>query len=145
MTKIFVFCIALVCLVLPGVSTAGSLIDNYDGTVTDSGTHLMWQQGERGFMDWEAALTTCETSTLAGNTDWRLPNHKELLSLVDDTRVSPSINIVKFPDTMFGHYLSSTTNAGDTTYSIGVNFSYGLSMLCLKTNSFYVRCVRGGQ
>ncbi len=69
MTKVFVICMAFVCMALPGVSMAGDLTDNGNGTVTDSGTHLVWQQGESGTMTWETALTYCEGLSLAGNTD----------------------------------------------------------------------------
>lgn len=61
--------------------------DQGDGTVTDYATGLMWAQMDSGVgMDWEAALLYAETSELAGHTDWRLPNAKELQSLVDYTR-----------------------------------------------------------
>ena len=64
--------------------------DNGDGTVTDHATGLMWQQTDSGSgMDWEAALAYAESATTAGYDDWRLPNVKELQSIVDYTR-SPS-------------------------------------------------------
>jgi hypothetical protein len=63
---------------------------NGDGTVTDHATGLMWAQADSGTgMDWETSLNYAETNTLAGYTDWRLPNAKELQSLLDYTR-SPS-------------------------------------------------------
>lgn len=63
---------------------------NGDGTVTDNATGLMWQQADSGIgMDWEAALAYAENSTLAGYDDWRLPNVRELQSIVDYTH-SPS-------------------------------------------------------
>ena len=64
--------------------------DNSDGTVTDHSTGLMWQQADSGSgMDWEDALTYAENLTEGGYDDWRLPNIKELQSIVDYTR-SPS-------------------------------------------------------
>ncbi len=63
---------------------------NGDGTVTDHATGLMWQQADSGVgMDWEEALAYAENSTLAGYDDWRLPNVRELQSIVDYTH-SPS-------------------------------------------------------
>ncbi|MEM9142202.1 MAG: DUF1566 domain-containing protein, partial [Bacteroidota bacterium] len=61
-----------------------SFIDNGDGTVTDTATDLMWSQkdSEKG-MNWETALVYAEKSKTAGYTDWRLPNVKELQSIVD--------------------------------------------------------------
>ncbi len=73
-------------------------IDNGDGTITDNATGLMWQQSDDGASrDWENALSYAENLTLAGNSDWRLPNAKELQSIVDYTRSpqttsSPAIN-----------------------------------------------------
>lgn len=61
--------------------------DNGDGTVTDRATGLMWQQGDSGDThDWQGALAYAEGLTLAGHDDWRLPNAKELQSVVDYTR-----------------------------------------------------------
>ncbi|THB65758.1 MAG: DUF1566 domain-containing protein [Desulfovibrio sp.] len=68
-------------------------VDNGDGTVTDQASGLMWMQvdsgdmeGADGAMDWEEALEWAEASEYAGHTDWRLPNVKELQSIVDYTR-----------------------------------------------------------
>ncbi len=59
-------------------------IDNGDQTITDKATGLMWskQDSKKGF-DWKNALMYAENSELAGYTDWRLPNVKELQGLVD--------------------------------------------------------------
>lgn len=65
--------------------------DNGDGTVTDYATGLIWQQADSGSgMIWEDALDYCESLSLAGGTDWRLPNAKELQSIVDYSR-APSL------------------------------------------------------
>lgn len=58
--------------------------DNLDGTITDSSTGLMWAQADNeGGINWEDALILAENSDLSGYTDWRLPNVKELQSIVD--------------------------------------------------------------
>lgn len=145
MTKVFLICTAFLYMVLPGVCAAGSLTDNGNGTVTDSGTILMWQQGESSTMTWEAALTYCEGLSLAGYTDWRLPNRKELLSLVDYSTDSPSINTTFFPGTSSSDYWSSTTSAYQPSSAWSVKFYQGDSIYYLKTYSYYARCVRGGQ
>ena len=65
-------------------------VDNGDGTVIDRATGLMWQKADSGSgMDWQNALAYAENLELAGYDDWRLPNVKELQSIVDYTR-SPS-------------------------------------------------------
>jgi hypothetical protein len=59
-------------------------VDNGDGTVTDLASGLMWQQSDSGSgMRWEDALAYAEGLSLAGHDDWRLPNAKELQSIVD--------------------------------------------------------------
>ena len=61
--------------------------DNGDGTVTDRATGLTWQKADSGKpMSWKEALAYAQALTLAGRSDWRLPNAKELQSLVDYTR-----------------------------------------------------------
>ncbi len=127
-----------------GVSTTQSLTNNGNGTVTDSSTHLMWQQGEDVTVTWVAALTYCEGSTLAGYTDWRLPNHRELLSLVDDTSTNPSINTTMFPGAFTQPYWSSTTMSSYTWDAMHVNFVRGYTNGYDKTTAFHARCVRGG-
>ncbi len=65
-----------------------------DGTVADHNTGLVWMQrdsgslagSEGGALDWAGSLAWCEDSTEAGHDDWRLPDVKELQSLVDYAR-----------------------------------------------------------
>ena len=63
------------------------LVDNGDGTITDEATGMMWSQADSGEgMDWEAALAYAQIQNDAnylGYSDWRLPNVKELQSIVD--------------------------------------------------------------
>ncbi|CAA6604172.1 conserved exported hypothetical protein [Rhodospirillaceae bacterium LM-1] len=64
--------------------------DNGDGTIADLATGLTWTKSDSGRgLDWGQALAYCESLFLAGHDDWRLPNAKELHSIVDYTR-SPS-------------------------------------------------------
>jgi len=64
--------------------------DNGDGTITDSATGLMWSRTDSGAgLNWEDALAWIEqknVETHLGHDDWRLPNAKELQSIVDYTR-----------------------------------------------------------
>ena len=60
--------------------------DNGDGTITDSSTGLMWMKDDSGTtMNWSAALDYAEDLDFATYADWRLPNAKELQSIVDYT------------------------------------------------------------
>jgi len=61
--------------------------DNGDGTVTDHATGLMWMRADSGkAMNWEKVLEYAEDLEFAGYDDWRLPNVKELQSIVDYSR-----------------------------------------------------------
>ncbi len=58
-------------------------VDNGDGTITDSVTRLMWQKGENGRMSWFEALEACRKLNVGGYSDWRLPNIKELNTILN--------------------------------------------------------------
>ncbi len=65
-------------------------VDNYDGTISDLATGLTWQQGDSEIgVNWESSLNYCVDLDLGGYEDWRLPDIKELQSILDYTR-SPS-------------------------------------------------------
>jgi hypothetical protein len=81
-----------------------------DGTVIDSRTGLMWTQcplgqtlsnsacaGTPSLYTWADALTTAKAQNFAGHTDWRLPNVKELLSILEDQCSHPAFNADVFP------------------------------------------------
>jgi hypothetical protein len=62
-------------------------VDNGDGTVTDTATGLTWMQADSGrALGWQEALSYAESLDYAGHDDWRLPNAKELQSIVDYSR-----------------------------------------------------------
>jgi hypothetical protein len=113
-------------------------------TVADYSTGLIWQRGENGVAkDWEDALSTCENlGPISGKSDWRLPNYKELLSLVDH-RISPPYETTAFPGMHEEDYWSSTPRK-DSTKTWNVNFSSAQSGYDWRTNPKWVRCVRGG-
>lgn len=76
-------------------------LDSGNSTVTDQATGLMWSKTDSGTaMNWEAALAWVQTRNreyYLGYNDWRLPNAKELQSIVDYTRApgvtnSPSLH-----------------------------------------------------
>ncbi|GAB5398796.1 MAG: hypothetical protein Aureis2KO_03810 [Aureisphaera sp.] len=126
-----------------GVSNYGinNFSNNNDGTIMDNATGLMWQQADDGnTYDWENALSYAENLTLGGYSDWRLPNAKELQSIVDYTRSpnstsSPAINplfsctpiIDPYGDSgQYGYYWSSSPlQDGPEQYSDAVYFCFG--------------------
>jgi hypothetical protein len=97
--------------------------DNGDGTVTDSATGLMWQKTDSGTgMDWDNALTYAENMTLAGYDDWRLPNVKELQSIVDYTHApsaSDAANVGPAIDTDFFEITGLPSGTTDYTPDYG--------------------------
>jgi hypothetical protein len=140
-----------------GAQRHQNLIDNGDGTVTDITSGLKWQQQEDGIIKtWEEALTYCENLELAGQTDWRLPNIKELRSIVDNTTYSPAINTLLF-QTNLGDYWSSThgwtyshhygtyTPSGAWSISFSTDDDDGNVNMAPTGSSTFARCVRGGQ
>jgi hypothetical protein len=63
--------------------------DNSDGTITDSATGLMWQKSDDGnTYNWKEALSVAKNSSYAGYKDWRIPNIKELQSIVDYSKTT---------------------------------------------------------
>ncbi len=68
-------------------------VNNGNGTITDNATGLMWMQNDNGTgLTWENALSYAENLTYAGYTDWRLPDTKELQSIVDYSRSPATTN-----------------------------------------------------
>ncbi len=68
-------------------------VDNGDGTIEDLATGLTWQKTDSGSTnDWQGALAYCENLELAGAGDWRLPNAKELQSIVDYSRAPDALD-----------------------------------------------------
>lgn len=89
--------------------------DNADGTITDKATGLMWMKNDNGSaVSWQDALSYAEKFEYAGHTDWRLPDAKELQSLVDYTR-SPATHGSAAIDPLF-QSAAIVNEAGETDY-----------------------------
>jgi hypothetical protein len=94
---------------------------------------------------WCNALAYCEGLNLAGHDDWRLPNLRELQSIVDYGRVDPSIDPVFGPLSLRYLFWSSTPVAGNLGYAWLTEFRYGNAHFLGETFSgYYVRAVRRG-
>ena len=134
-----------------GQSYPSYLVDNEDGTITDPNTGLMWQKGTApGTYTWEQALAYANNLTLAGRSDWRLPNINELHTLVDYSRGEPAVFQPFANDTVVGSniYWSSTSVASQTT---GAQNAKGITLGAwgdvasnAKSNLRHVRAVRSG-
>jgi hypothetical protein len=126
--------------------------------VTDSVTGLIWQRTFVSGKNWTDAKTAC-AGVYAGLSDWRLPNPFELHSIVDHSQSDPKIDLKVFPGTPAGGdngtnlFWTSSSYAGNSLYAWTVRFSDGDGVVTTieidttrtnKTNTYYVRCVRGG-
>lgn len=146
---------AFVRCVRGGAAPAQSYTDNNNGTVTDNVTGIMWRKCSAGLnndsscsgtistMTWQEALDYCNGLSFAGYDDWRLPNVKEVRSLVDTSTNFPAINTTYFPNTPTNYeYWSSTTTAGYPANAFNMFFHHGFVGGGGKTNNGYARCVR---
>ncbi len=113
-------------------------------SVRDALTRLTWTRSANpaGFpLTWHEALDfvdSCNTEALAGHTDWRLPNRRELRSLIDYSRKDPAVSAGHpFADLAPQWYWSSTPWAGNPEYAWYVHFVGG-RMFYGKTDGYYL-------
>jgi hypothetical protein len=158
-------------------------VDNGDGTITDQKTSLMWEKlyNDNSVLHdydnfsylWEGAFKKVDdlnADNFAGHSDWRLPNIRELDSLVVYHLPTYSVNLVTV-DPAFGtlcsdpqvnchegqvqpcsctknaQYWSSTTSeqtAASAASAWVVDFTNGTRTTIAKSSYKYVRAVRGG-
>jgi formylglycine-generating enzyme required for sulfatase activity len=119
--------------------------DNGNGTITDNYTGLTWQKIQSAItMTWEEALAYSKTLTLAGKSDWRVPNIRELQSLNDEQKLSPSLNKTYFTNVLPGNYWSSTTLTSTVSKAWDLNTEYGIVSYDDKSLKQNVLLVRGG-
>jgi len=148
---------------------------NMGGTVTDNTTGLMWKRCMEGeifsdsgtpnnYLDdrctgeweskvftWQAALKQAQTANGKndnGHNDWRVPDLKELQSIVEYCRISPAINTDVFPGWSVWYTWSSTAawrwgsigSAWRVAFAVGSSDTGGFSL-----GATHVRLVRSGQ
>ncbi len=112
-------------------------------TVIDLATSLQWQDTpdvDVRDLNFTAAIDYCEDLTLAGHSDWRLPNLNELYSLVDITKYGPVV-----PDAFAHEGLEDMTwssTSVDEDSAAAVHFYSGMMLPPLKSDERRVRCVR---
>ncbi|MCP4755786.1 MAG: DUF1566 domain-containing protein [Proteobacteria bacterium] len=124
-----------------------SYTDNDNGTITDNVTKLLWQEEDDDIqMTWADAEVYCADQHLGGYSGWRLPNIKEMLTIIDFGVSNPAMDQSIFPGVDEASYWSSTTSAGnpDNAWNIYTGGGSTNDYWGGKTNTFYVRCVRGG-
>lgn len=113
---------------LRGYMEFSPLEDNGNGTSTDPSTELILQNGGSGTMKWGSALNYCEGLSLAGYSDWRLSNIRELGSSPCNNCWSSTTNLASID---YAWYISSTGSVGSASKTDSKNYS--------------ARCVRGSK
>ena len=154
-------------------------------TITDNNTKLEWMKQDDNNMDcdsypgsldkdcelsewdWDDAfpsesddafafVATLNANNHAGHTDWRMPNVKELLSIVNYEYFKPAVSAEFNTGCVAGctvdacsctaedTYTSSTSNPADRERTLDVYFGSGYVFGGLKINTARVRAVRGG-
>lgn len=128
-----------------------------DGTVDDSATGLTWMRcalGQRweggtcvgtplGYT-WQQALQAALDTEFAGRGDWRLPNIRELRSIVERRCQYPAINQTIFPGEASYWYWSASPVAGLADRSWDLAFTTGYDDRGRRSGADAVRLVRGG-
>ncbi|MBF0538559.1 MAG: DUF1566 domain-containing protein [Nitrospirae bacterium] len=112
--------------------------NNSNGTVTDNLTGLMWTKDASvpravsctgDVKNWQGALEYVKclnTGSYLGYSDWRLPNRKEMLSLIDRERHAPVLSSGHpFENTQSNSYWSSTTDANTTSDTFAIDMNIG--------------------
>ncbi len=119
--------------------------DNGNGTIKDNFTGLIWQKNQYAdSVTWEQALAYANGFSLAGKTDWRVPNIKELQSLNEVNLINPSFDHNYFTGIQTGNFWSSTSMHNTSTVAWDINTQYGIVSYHNKTVKDYILLVRGG-
>lgn len=142
---------------IPADNPDHAYIAHGDGTVTDSRNGLMWKScvegqtwaessclGSASEHQWVEALAVAANSDFAGYADWRLPNVKELDSLIEGCTAAPSINPSVFPNTPLLSVWTSSPTASDEFEAWCVNMEFGHVFHLGRHEALHVRLVRGG-
>lgn len=135
--------------------------DNGDGTVTDNLTGLIWLKNADcfGFVNWFQALnaannladdltsTTTDCGLRDGSVvgDWRLPNVKELQSLIDFGHVTPALPAGHPFSNVQSAYWSSTSLPFPLDGAWFIALDHGATGIDSRVYIFHVWPVRGGQ
>ena len=133
-----------------------------DRVVQDTATGLMWQgcaaglsgasceviddidAGSAGLYQWRDSLAYCDELSWAGYDDWRLPNKKELFSIVNLRRSEPAIDPIVFPGTPSNGFWSSSYSDDNIWNKWAAVFNLGYVGDYDEGYLTSVRCVRGG-
>ncbi len=119
-----------------------------DETWLDPDTQVEWAAHKSSeslpFAEIETYINQLNRDGYAGHEDWRCPDIKELISLIDFGRAAPAMRQeVPFRDE--DAYWSITPSAKNKTMAWYVDFHFGFVHFNVQDNDFLVRAVRGGR
>jgi hypothetical protein len=140
---------------MPVATPGARYVSDSSQTITDIKTGLMWSKcliGQTGSscsgspttFTWKNALANADSSNLDGYSDWRLPNIKELSSLVADNCSNPAINNIVFPaQPSSGNTVwSSSPYEGSPLNARYITFGTGQDGNGNKVSTYYIRLTR---
>jgi len=113
--------------------------------VIDSELGLMWQDDiavKSVRIKWNDAKKYCQNLSLEGYDDWRLPDYKTLISIVDYDRYQPAIMPSFKNVNILDYYWSENRYIKKKKGAWYVHFYNGRTYYNLKSNENFVRCVR---
>ena len=123
-------------------------VANGNGTVTDRLTGLMWSRNAdqaHGPAAWEDAVSGAGSCKVGGYYDWRLPNRRELESLLDLDKFNPALpQGHPFIDVQPSYYWTATTTANSEDDAWAIHLYIGFVTKDDKAGSHYVWYVRSG-
>ena len=150
-------------------ATTSHLVDNFNGTISDPKTGLIWKKCSEG-QSYISSTNSCNNAAATrytwaealqqaqgvntglggealGQNDWRVPNIKELVSIVERSCSEPAINKHVFFVTLSSEgYWSSSLYAIITINQVWVvGFRQGATNTVYKNYSKHVRLVRSAQ
>lgn len=142
---------------IAATTPTADFVDNGDGTVTHKLTGLMWKRcgegqawsgttctGTLATYSWDQAMGATG-SVYAGHDDWRLPNVKELATLVEQRCWWPAINHEIFPAVPSDSYFWSSTPGAWTDVAWFLSAATGSISHTDRFRLNEVRLVRGGR
>lgn len=132
-------------------------LDDQKGTALDYTTNLMWTRCQVGktwsgsscdgtatTTNWRNAHQIAQASEYGGYSDWRIPNIKEILTIVEYSCSLPALNTTIFPNTPNdGSLWSSTTQNNELAFAM--QFNAGYSQAITKSIQFTFLLVRDKQ
>ncbi|HRI70792.1 MAG TPA: DUF1566 domain-containing protein [Polyangium sp.] len=112
-------------------------------TVYDTKTTLAWERAEStSTYTFGQAAAYCASLMLDGG-GWRLPSMKELMTIIDDSRVEPAIDLNAFPNASAGYFWTTTIVAGSSPQQRWyLHFSNGYTDKTPESYSLSVKCVK---